>query len=149
MITPAIPLVVKPYKSRKRLRTGEEREYTIYRINLPKSLATRLGLEGEGEDIILAYLTHAKWFHLFDWSNPEVLGEVLPRLTEREKLELCATLAPQQVCQGKKPHILLASPEDLKSLGIDPGKPITLEDLVEAIKRKTLAELQTKPATSK
>ncbi len=141
MITPAIPLIVKPYKMRKKLKTGEEREYIIYRINLPKSLAESLALE-EGEDIILAYITQAKWFHIFDWSNPEVLEEVLPRLTERERLELCATLAPESVCRGEKPHILVADPDKLKSLGLDPEKPITLKDLEEAVKRKALTKAQ-------
>ncbi len=145
MITPAIPLIVKPYKMKKRLKTGEEREYTIHRINLPKNLAETLGLE-DGEDLILAYIAQAKWYHLFDWSNPEVLREVLPRLTEREKLELCATLAPQTVCKGRRPHILVASPEELRQLGLDPSRPITLEDLVEAVRRKVLAEAQS-PST--
>ncbi len=141
MITPAIPLIVKPYRVRKKLRTGEEKEYTIHRINLPKSLAESLGLE-DGEDMILAYIAQAKWYHLFDWSNPEVLEEVLPRLTEGEKLELCATLAPDKVCKGRRPHILVANPEDLQQLGLDPGKPLTLDDIVEAVKRKLLAEAQ-------
>ncbi|MEB3861183.1 MAG: hypothetical protein GSR84_03060 [Desulfurococcales archaeon] len=145
MITPAIPLIVKPYKMKKRLKTGEEREYTIYRINLPKNLAETLGLE-DGEDLILAYIAQAKWYHLFDWSNPEVLREVLPRLTEKERLELCATLAPEKVCEGRRPHILVASPEELRQLGLDPDRPLTLEDLVEAVKRKVLAEAQS-PST--
>ena len=141
MITPAIPLIVKPYKMKKRLKTGEEREYTIYRINLPKNLAETLGLE-DGEDLILAYIAQAKWYHLFDWSNPEVLREVLPRLTERERLELCATLAPEKVCEGRRPHILVAHPEELRQLGLDPERPLTLEELVEAIRRKVLAEVR-------
>ncbi|MEB3773518.1 MAG: hypothetical protein GSR86_01155, partial [Desulfurococcales archaeon] len=60
----------------------------------------------------------------------------------RERLELCATLAPESVCNGRKPHILVADPDRLKSLGLDPEKPITLEDLEEAIKRKALTKAQ-------
>ncbi len=126
--------------SRKRLKTGEK-EYVTYRINLPTSLAKSLDLTG-GDTILLVALKHPRWYHLFDWSNPEVLREVLPRLTEGEKLELCATLAPQTVCRGKRPHILVANPEELRQLGLDPSRPVTLEDLEEAIKRKVLAEAQ-------
>ena len=132
-LPPAEPLVVKPYRQRKRLASGKVREYTIYRVNMPKELAEKLGLEGE--DIILAFILRPRWFHLFDWSNPEVAGELLPRLTREERLELCATLAPETVCRGKKPHLLLASPQELRELGLDPSKPITLEDLVEAVRR--------------
>ncbi len=130
--------------SRKRLKTGE-REYVTYRINLPTSLAKSLSLTG-GDTILLVALKQPRWYHLFDWSSPEVLREVLPRLTEREKLELCATLAPQTVCKGRRPHILVASPEELRQLGLDPSRPITLEDLVEAVRRKVLAEAQS-PST--
>jgi len=139
-LPPAEPLVVKPYRQRKRLASGETREYTIYRVNVPKELAEKLGLEGE--DIILAFILRPRWFHLFDWSNPEVARELLPRLTREERLELCATLAPETVCGDKKPHLILASPQELRRLGLDPSKPITLEDLVEAVRRKLLAELQ-------
>ncbi|MEB3773671.1 MAG: hypothetical protein GSR86_01930, partial [Desulfurococcales archaeon] len=123
-------LPVRANVSRKRLKEGIK-EYITYRINLPASVASNLGLTG-GDAILLVALKHPRWFHIFDWGSPEVLEEVLPRLTERERLELCATLAPESVCNGRKPHILVADPDRLKSLGLDPEKPITLEDLEEA-----------------
>ncbi|MEB3760766.1 MAG: hypothetical protein GSR72_02210 [Desulfurococcales archaeon] len=149
MISEAIPLVVKSYLQKKKLQNGEERTYAIYRIDLPKELAENtLGLKPGEEDMILAFFTQAKWYHLFNWSDPEVAEEILPRLTEKELTELCATLAPETICKGKKPHILVARPEDLKDLGLDPKRPITLEDLIEAVKEKLIREQATKPAMS-
>jgi len=135
-LRPAVQLVVKPYRQRKRLAGGEVRVYTIYRINLPREAVQRLGLEEDAEEPILAFILKPRWFHLFDWENPEVIEEVLPRLTEKERLELCATLAPEKACNGQKPHILLARPEELRELGLDPDRPVTLEDVVEAVRRR-------------
>ncbi len=136
MIVAATTLVVKPYRARKRLASGEERSYITYRITLPKDFAEKLGLKDDAEDLLLALLVKPRWFHLFDWSNPEVVEEVLPRLTEDEKRILCATLAPESVCGRAKPHILIADPEELRELGLDPDKPLTLEDLLKTLEKK-------------
>ena len=149
MISRAVPLVVKSYLQRKRLRSGGEGIYAIYRIDLPKELAEGvLGLRPGEEDMILAFFTEAKWYHLFNWSDPEVARELLPRLTEMERLGLCATLAPETVCGGMRPHILVAKPDELKELGLDPEKPITLQDLMEKIEERIKRELAARPAAS-
>ena len=132
-------LPTRPYKARKKLKSGE-REYTTHRITIPVEAARRLGL-GEGATALIVTLEEAKWYHLLDWSNPEVARELWNKLTREQQLRVCqAGLAPPELCNNHKPTTILARPEDLQQLGLDPEKPITLEDLVEAVRRRLQAE---------
>ena len=133
-----VRLVAKPYRMRKRLKTGEEREYTGYRIILPRRLVEELGLEGEAP--LVARLEVAEWYHLLDWTVPENKA-LWRRLPEKARLDLCSKkLAPEDLCTHTETLTVLARPEDLQQLGLDPEKPITIEDLVDAIRRKVVAE---------
>ena len=135
-----VRLVAKPYRMRKKLKTGEEKEYTGYRIILPRRLVEELGLEGEAP--LVARLEVAEWYHLLDWTVPENKA-LWRRLPEKARLDLCSKkLAPEDLCTHTETLTILAKPGDLQQLGLDPSRPLTLEDLVEAIRRKLQAELQ-------
>ncbi len=138
-------LPTRPYKTRKKLRTGEK-EYTTHRITIPVEAAKKLGLR-EGATALIVTLEEARWYHLLDWNNPEVAEELWNKLTREQQLRVCqAGLAPPQLCDNRKPITVLAKPEDMESLGLDPGKPVTLEDIIEAVKGKLPT---TKPALGK
>ena len=145
---PRVTLVLptRPYKARKRLKSGE-REYTTHRITIPVKASKSLGL-GERATALIVTLEEAKWYHLLDWSNPEVARELWRKLSKEQQLRVCqADLAPPELCDNHKPITILARPQDLQQLGLDPEKPITLEDLVNAVRRKVLAELQAQSPT--
>ena len=132
-------LPTRPYRARKRLKSGL-REYTTHRITIPVEAARSLGL-GEGATALIVTLEEARWYHLLDWSNPEVARELWGKLSREQQLRVCqAGLAPPELCNNHKPITILAKPEDLQQLGLNPEKPLTLEDLVEAVRRRVLAE---------
>ena len=138
-------LPVKPSRVRKKLKGGVK-EYVTYRITIPTEAAQALGLEGEAALIVT--LERPRWYHLFNWSDPEVAGELWERLTEAQKRKICLKgLAPRELCGGREPITILADPDKLRQLGLDPEKPITLEDLMEKIKEELRRE-QAKQAAS-
>ena len=129
-----MPLTVKAKKA-----GAKGRSYTQYYISLPKRLARellgeRLPEPGSEGIPITVLATKSPWHHLLDWSK-------LPKddLPERMEKEIKALTLDNP----NKPLTLIpADPEKLKQLGLDPEKPLTLEDLEEALRRKVLAELQ-------
>ncbi|MCE4624956.1 MAG: hypothetical protein F7C35_03720 [Desulfurococcales archaeon] len=135
-----MPLTVKAKKAGAKGRT-----YTQYYISLPKRLALELlgdrlpqpGSEGVPITVLAA---KAPWYHLLDWST--LPTEDLPTRIKKEIRAL--TLDSPQ-----KPLVLVpARPEQLRELGLDPEKPITLEDLVEKVEEKIRRELAAKSTAS-
>ena len=118
------------------------KEYRQYYINLPRQLAEAI-LETAGREppepgttgvLLTAIVTPSPWYHALDWSSIPMDG--LPEKIEKEITAL-------GLHQLDKPLALIpADPDKLRQLGLDPEKPVTLEDLVEAVKRKILAEAQ-------
>ena len=118
------------------------REYRQYYINMPRQLAEAI-LERAGREppepgstgiLLTAIVTPSPWYHALDWSS--IPMDDLPEKIEKEIKAL-------GLHQLDKPLTLIpADPEKLRQLGLDPEKPITLEDLVEAVKRRLLAEAQ-------
>ena len=118
------------------------REYRQYYINLPRQLAEAI-LETAGREppepgtsgvLLTVIVTPSPWYHALDWSSIPMDG--LPERIEKEIKAL-------GLHQLDKPLTLIpADPDKLRQLGLDPEKPVTLEDLEEALRRKLLAETQ-------
>ncbi|MCE4625340.1 MAG: hypothetical protein F7C35_05695 [Desulfurococcales archaeon] len=133
-------LPVRPSRVRKRLKSGVK-EYVTYRITIPQEAAQALGLEGEAALIVT--LERPRWYHLFNWGDPEIAGELWERLTETQRRKVCLKgLAPRELCGGRQPITILADPDRLRELGLDPEKPLTLEDVVERVRERVREELR-------
>ena len=125
-------------KTRATLK-GEKRSYERYIINVPRELGERLNPRGEKKVPILAYLTRP-WIHQLIRLDPE--DPIYMGLPAEAKTELYYQgLDPQKKPQGRTIFIA-AEEEKIKQLGLDPTKPITLDDILEAIQRKLLVGLQ-------
>ncbi len=80
------------------------------------------------------FVTPSLWYHLIDWRSPESEG-VLRRAPGRVRREVEAL----GLRDGGPVVFIPARPEELERLGLDPGKPLTLEDVVKAVERKLAA----------
>ncbi|MEB3860636.1 MAG: hypothetical protein GSR84_00265 [Desulfurococcales archaeon] len=122
----------------KRVR-AKGREYVQYYISVPKPIAEALA-QGEppepGSDgtLLTIYAAPSPWYHALDWSSLPMRD-----LPERIEKEIKALRLHEL---GKPLALIPADPDKLRQLGLDPSRPLTLEDLVEAVKRKVLAEAQ-------
>ena len=134
------PLVWKGFRalvigarSVKRLRTGGTKEYVSYKITVPKPIAESLGLEdGSYAGILLARLY---WYHYYDYNDPDVQRWFWEKLPSYARAELCILGAvPEHLCKNYRTITVIASEEELKSLGLEPGQPITLRELLERAK---------------
>ena len=115
--------------------------YHQYTLNIPRSLLPRLLEEAgasEGQVLPLTIILAASpWHHLIDWkSMPRGAWNDLPEKIRKELESL--GLDPQ----GDGRVLIPARPEDLGQLGLDPEKPVTLEDVVEAVKRRLREDLR-------
>ncbi len=122
----------------KRVR-AKGREYVQYYISVPKPIAEALAqgdlpeLGGDGL-LLTIYSAPSPWFHALNWSTLPMRD--LPEGIEKE----IKALRLHEL--GKPLTLIPAKPEDIKQLGLDPEKPITLEDLVEAVRKRVQAEPQ-------
>ncbi len=89
-------LRVKAIRQRKKLSSGEEKEYMVYKVTLPKEMVEKLGLE-DG-DLVLVIAKKPKWYHLLNWSDPEIQEKLWKHLPEEAKKELIELgLAPKEL----------------------------------------------------
>ncbi len=89
-------LRVKALRQRKKLSSGEEKEYMVYRVTLPKEMIEKLGLE-DG-DLALVIAKKPKWYHLLNWYDPEIQEKLWKHLPEEAKKELVELgLAPKEL----------------------------------------------------
>jgi len=116
--------------------------YYQYTLNIPRSILPRLLDEAgasEGQLLPLTILlTTSPWHHLIDWSQmPMGAWTDLPKniRKELEALGLDPTAREERI-------LISATRSQIQQLGLDPEKPITLNDIVNAVKRKLLAEAQ-------
>jgi len=118
-------------RMRKRLRSGEEKTYTGYRVTIPLELAKKLGLD-EDPELVVA-VARPKWYHGIVYD--EATLKLLHRLPPYAKAEICLLgHAPEEFCRGYRLVPVIASEEELLELGLEPGKPITLKELLERAK---------------
>ena len=124
-------------RTRKRLRSGEEKTYTTYKITIPQRIVEELGLEpGSLLGVLVARL---KWYHLFNYEDPQVQQWFWRsrRLPAYAKAELCLLEAvPPQLCKDYRTITVVASEQELRRLGLEPGKPITLRELEEKLRKR-------------
>ncbi len=74
---------------------------------------------------MITLLSPVSWYHVLKWREEPI--HAYRELPERIKLELEAlNLSPEG---GHQTLTVLAKPEELKRLGLNPEKPITLEEL--------------------
>lgn len=89
-------LRVKALRQRKKLSSGEDKEYMVYKATLPKEMVEKLKLE-DG-DLILIIAKKPKWYHLLNWYDQEIqekLWKHLPKEAKEELIEL--GLAPKEL----------------------------------------------------
>ena len=128
---------VKAEKQRKKLRSGEEKEYIIYRITIPGEEAKKLGLNPEEENLLLVKLARPRWYHLMNYSDQDVIEALWKKLPTWIKAELCSNkLAPEKLCSQYQTITLVMTQQEIKELGLDLNKPITLEELKKKILEK-------------
>ncbi len=132
-----LEISVKPKKARVK-----GREYIQHYINLPKWLATKL-YEVAGEDLdvelpVVMLISPAEWYHGILWEEmPERAWKTIPEKAKKELEALGLSREPH------KPVYIVATEEEIKELGLDPNKPITLKE----IKNKILEKHKRKPIT--
>ncbi len=127
--------------ARPRRVKSKGREYWQYSINLPINLV-RLFLEMTGEEpgtllplTILA--TPSPWYHLINWKAREA-----QRMFKRLPEELKTKIEALGLRDGGPVVLIPSRPEELRELGLDPEKPVTLKDIVEAVEKHVLEKLK-------
>jgi len=138
-------LLTLPAKPRRIKNEGHEHiQYVIY---IPKKLAALLEKmnkpnedawreldpadEGPHPIPLTLLVTPSPWHHLIDWN--QMSRNAWEGLPDHIKKELEALgLDPED---GER-ILIPASPEELEELGLDPDRPITLRDVIEAVKKK-------------
>ncbi|WP_338252713.1 hypothetical protein [Pyrodictium abyssi] len=84
---------------RKRLSSGETRVYYSYRATVPRHVAEELGLDPEG-DLVLLLAARPRWYHLLNYNEEENLG-TWRSLPEWAWAEACiAGRGPRGECRG-------------------------------------------------
>ncbi len=121
---------VKPKKVRSR-----GREYLQHYINLPKKIAGKL-YELAGEDMsvelpVVMLVAPAEWYHGILWEEmPERAWKTIPARVRRELESLGLGRNP------RKQVLIAADEEEIRKLGLDPTKPITLRDIERKIREQ-------------
>ena len=129
-----VPLVAGLGVERKRvrLRSGEERVYEGYRVRIPKEVVEKLGLQGEATILLLA--ARPRWYHLLDYREEPLRSRFREIRKPWVKAEICLLGgAPEELCRGYRLLPVIASEEELRELGLEPGQPVTLRELRERL----------------
>ena len=134
-ILAVLPLVRTRTRSRGRV-------YERYVINVPRSLGERLNPRGERKVFLLAYITRP-WVHqLLPLEPDDPIYRSLPR---EAKLELYYQHRDPTRRPRSRTVFIAAEEHEVRELGLDPTKPITLEDVVEKVREKLAREQAAKP----
>jgi len=128
-------------RKRVRLRSGEERVYESYRVRIPKEVVKKLGLQGEAT--VLLQVARPRWYHLLDYREEPLRTRFKQIRKPWIKAEICMLgLAPQDLCREYRTITVIASEEELRRLGLEPGKPVTLKELLEKAKNPVASPAQ-------
>ncbi len=119
-------------RRRARLRSGEERVYESYRVRVPKEAVERLGLRDGGT--VLMLLARPRWYHLLDYREEPLRSRFREMRRPWVKAEICLLGgAREEDCRDYRIVPVIASEDELKALGLEPGKPVTLRELAERL----------------
>ena len=125
-----IPVVASLGVERKRvkLRSGETRVYESYRVRIPKEVVERLGLRGEAT--VLLQVARPRWYHLVNYKEEPFRSRFRQIKKPWVKAEICLLGgAPEELCRQYRLLSVIVSEEELRELGLEPGQPVTLEEL--------------------
>ena len=131
---PYLQVVLPLVKTRTRSRN---RVYERYVINVPRWLGEKLNPRGERKVFVLAYITKP-WIHQLLPLDPD--DPIYTRLPGEAKTELYYQSRDPTAKPKSRVVYIAAEEEEVKQLGLDPEKPITLRDIVEAVLEKTVKE---------
>lgn len=129
-IQAVLPLVRTRTRSRGRV-------YERYVINVPRSLGERLNPRGERKVFLLAYLTRP-WVHQLLPLEPD--DPIYRSLPPEARVELYYQYRdPTRRPRGRTVFIA-AEEHEIRELGLDPEKPLTLRDVVAALRERLARE---------
>ena len=134
-ILTVLPLVKTTTRSKGRV-------YERYVINVPRSLGERLNPRGERKVFLLAYITRP-WVHQLLPLEPD--DPIYRNLPEEAKRELYYQYRDPLAKPRSRVTFIAAEEDELRELGLDPTKPVTLKDVVEAIRERVRLELASGP----
>ncbi len=128
----SLELLVRPKKAGARGKT-----YLQYVATIPKPVALELyrrAKEKEDTELpVIALISPAEWYHGLLWYK---MKNTLPRLPKNIKKELTALgINPEDKDQTV---LVIAKKKQLEQLGLDPSKPITLDEIMKKILEKTI-----------
>ncbi len=117
--------------AKKQKTTIRGKTYYRYTLSLPREVLERL-LDGKNEVPVLVYIARASHLNLLVWDEEDILWTRLP---EEAKTEL--------YYQGRAPTkpagrvvFIAAEEEEVRRLGLDPEKPVTLKDVIRAVEKR-------------
>ncbi len=142
------PYLLAPLELRVRMVKKRGRGYPYFYIPVPTRIAMALlqrtapsyadQVREEPEEVsglpLTVIFTKAPWYHGVDMSG------LTEGLSERALKEVKALHLDTPPSERPELVAVLATRSQIEALGLDPEKPVTLEDLVEAVRRKVLAE---------
>ena len=133
---PQVIILGRPYIHtlgvvKKQKTTVRGKTYYRYVLTLPRPVLEEL-ISPKDEAPVLAYVARASHLNLLFWEEEDDLWVGLP-LEARTELYYQGR-APEK---PKSRIVFIAAEEDeIRSLGLNPEKPITLKDVVKAIEEK-------------
>ena len=121
-------------RKRVRLRSGDERVYISYRVQIPKEVVERLGLHEEAT--VLLQVARPRWYHLINYREEPFRSRFKRIKSPWIKAEICMLgLAPEEFCRQYRAITVIASEEELKRLGLQPGQLVTLRELLQRARK--------------
>ena len=122
---------------RRHKTTVRGKTYTRLAVSIPRGDLEEI-LAGRDEAVAIVFMARASTVNLLHWDEPDHLWSRLP---EEARTELYYHGQAPEKPRGRIVYIA-AEEEEVRGLGLDPEKPITLKDVVKAVERK-LAAAQT------
>ena len=107
--------------------------YDRYVINVPRALGERLNPRGEKKVFLLAYITRPPPYYLLNLELNDPVYWILP---EEARKELYYHYRDPAGRPKSRVVFIAAEEDELRELGLDPTKPITLRDVIEALKSR-------------
>ncbi len=137
---PETLILGRPYRLtlarvKRQKTTVRGKEYTRLAVSIPREdLEAVLGEDEEAYAIV--YLARVSTVNLLNWDKEDELWHALPQEARTELYY--HGQAPRK--PNSRIVMIAAEENEVKQLGLDPEKPLTLADLEKAIRRKIALE---------